>query len=99
MLSRFAAFELRYQVFSPLFVVTGLAFFVLTFVMTAVPEATEMLSGSANINSPYVVGLLTMSMSVFAVFISTAFLSSALLRDRHFNTESLFLTRPISRLD
>jgi ABC-2 type transport system permease protein len=72
---------------------------VLTFVMTAVPEATEMLSGSANINSPYVVGLLTMSMSVFAVFISTAFLSSALLRDRHFNTESLFLTRPIRRLD
>jgi hypothetical protein len=99
MLSRFAAFELRYQIFSPMFVVTALAFLLVSFVTNAIPEAIAMLSGSANVNSPYVIGMLTLSMSVYGVFIPTAFLSSAVLRDRHFNTESLFLTRPITRLD
>src|SRR5690606_5969699 len=66
---------------------------------SAIPEALAMLSGSANINSPFLIGLLTLSMSFYGVFIPTAFLSSAILRDRNFNAESLFLTRPVTRLD
>ena len=60
MFARFAGFEIRYQLVSPLFIITALAFFVVSFVMSAVPEATAALSGSANINSPFIVGLLTL---------------------------------------
>ncbi len=96
MLGRFAAFEFRYQLLSPMFVVVTLAFFLITFVLLAVPEAAGALSATAHLNSPFTISLVTLSLGVYGIFIPTAFLSGAVLRDRHFGTEPLFFTRPVS---
>ncbi len=99
MFARFAGFEIRYQLFSPMFAVVALVFFAVTFLLTSVPETSTMLAPSANINSPYMTAMIAVSISFYAVFIPTAFLSGAVLRDRHFGTEELFYTRPVREFD
>jgi len=99
MLARFAGFELRYQLFSPAAIVIGLIFFLFTFASVTIPQVQIGSGGAININSPTAVSLTVLIMSLFGLFVPTVFLGSVVLRDKHFATEGLFYTKPISKFD
>jgi aminopeptidase N len=76
-----AAFELRYQLKSPVFWVTGLVFALLTFGAVASDNIRIGSGGNVWRNSPYAIAQTCMIMSVFAIFIMTAFVANVVVRD------------------
>ena len=71
-----AAFELRYQLKSPVFWITFLIFALLPF-FAVVSDSVQIGSGGNVLrNSPYAVAMTCMIMSVFAIFIMTAFVAN-----------------------
>ncbi len=89
-------FELRYQVFSPVFVVSFAVFFLLAFFGTASEQVTIGGPSSVNINAPGAIAMTLGILGLFAIFIPAAMLSSAVIRDRDFKTEELFHSTPLS---
>ncbi len=81
MLRHVAAFETRYQLRSPLFLVAFGLFFLLTF--GSVTTSTIQIGGpgNSNINSPYAIALTLSLMSIFATFVSAAFVANVIVRD------------------
>ena len=76
-----AAFELRYQLRSPAFWVTFVIFLLLTFGATASDNVHIGSGGNVWKNSPYAIAQTLLVMSVFAIFIMTAFVASVVVRD------------------
>ena len=76
-----AAFELRYQLKSPAFWVTFAIFLLLTFAATASDNVQIGSGGNVWKNSPYAIAQTLMIMTVFAVFILTAFVANVVVRD------------------
>jgi aminopeptidase N len=81
MLSKIAGFELRFQLRSPLFLVGFAIFFLLTFGSVTIDQIQIGARGNVNVNSPYALLQTTGVMSVFAVFIVTAFVANVVIRD------------------
>jgi len=81
MLSKIAGFELRFQLRSPLFLVGFAIFFLLTFGSVTIDQIQIGARGNVNVNSPYALLSTTGVMSVFAVFIVTAFVANVVIRD------------------
>ncbi len=81
MLSKIAAFELRYQLRSPLFAVGFILFFLLAFGATTLSDIQIGARGNVNINSPYAILQTLGTMNVFALFIVTAFVANVVIRD------------------
>jgi ABC-2 type transport system permease protein len=99
MLSKIAGFEVRYQLFSPVFIAVFAIFFLLVFGGVTIDNIQIGGGGSTNINSPNALTINVMIFSLFGGFIPAAFLSSGILRDRGFKTEELFFSRPIREFD
>lgn len=94
MLARIATFELRYQLRSPLFLIAFALFFLLTFGSVAIDEIQIGARGNVNVNSPFAILETLAIMSVFAVFIVTAFVANVVLRDEETGfAPILFATR------
>ena len=76
-----AAFELRYQLKSPVLWIAFLIFGLLPF-FAVVSDSVRIGSGG-NVwrNSPYAIAQTCMIMSVFAIFIMTAFVANVVVRD------------------
>jgi aminopeptidase N len=81
MLLKIAAFELRYQLRSPLFLVGFAIFFLLTFGSVTIDQIQIGARGNVNVNSPFALLQTTGIMSIFAVFIVTAFVANVVIRD------------------
>ena len=81
MLRTIAAFEVRYQLGSPLFWIGFALFFLLTFGSVTVDTIQIGGRGNVNVNSPYAIALTVATMCIFALFIATAFVSNVILRD------------------
>lgn len=81
MFRKIAAFELRYQLSSPVFWVAFGIFFLLTFGATVVPYIQIGSAGNVHVNSPYAIMQKLSIMSVFAIFILTAFVANVVVRD------------------
>jgi aminopeptidase N len=81
MLFKIAGFELRYQLRSSLFLVGFAIFFLLTFGSVTIDQIQIGARGNVNVNSPYALLQTTGIMSVFAVFIVTAFVANVVIRD------------------
>ena len=81
MLARIAAFELRYQLRAPLFLIGFAIFFLLTFGSVTVDEIQIGGKGNVNVNSPFAITQTVGIMSVFAIFIVTAFVANVIVRD------------------
>src|SRR5262245_20976319 len=94
MLSAVATFEMRTHLRSPLFFIGFALFFLLTFGSVAVDDIQIGSRGNVNVNSPYAI-LETLSiLNVFALFIATAFVANAVLRDQELRfAPILFSTR------
>ena len=94
MLWKVALFEFRYQLRQPAFWVISGIFFLLAFGAMASERVTIGGGGAENFNSPYQIMQVMLVMSLFGLFIVTAFVSNIVLRD--FDTKSaeiIFSTR------
>ena len=81
MLSQVAAFEARYQLRSPLFVVAFALFFLFTFGAVTIDQIQIGAKGNVNINSPYAILQTVGTMNLLAIFVITAFVANAVIRD------------------
>lgn len=82
MLARIAAFELRYQIRSPLFFIGFAMFFLLSFTSVASDKVHIGSVGNVHVNAPYAI-LQTMGvLCVFATFVVTAFVANVVIRDQ-----------------
>ncbi len=81
MFTGIAAFELRYQIRNPVFWVAVAVFFLLGFGLTASENVSIGTLGAINENSPYAIMIATNIFSVFYLFVITAFVANAIVRD------------------
>ncbi|MFN5994045.1 MAG: hypothetical protein ACK45Y_08085, partial [Betaproteobacteria bacterium] len=81
MLTKIAAFELRYQLRSPLFVVGFVLFFLLAFASVTSDSVQIGGAGNVNINSPYALLQTLGIINIFALFVVTAFVANVVIRD------------------
>ena len=94
-----AAFELRYQLKSPAFWVTFAIFFLLTFAATASDNVRIGSGGNVLVNSPYAIAQTLMIMTVFSIFILTAFVANVVVRDDETGFGPIIHSTRISRFD
>ena len=82
MFGKIAAFELRYQLKSPVLWIVFLLFFLLTFFAVA-SDNVSIGGGGGNIheNSPFSIIQSTAVMAIFAQFVVVAFVANIILRD------------------
>jgi ABC-2 type transport system permease protein len=99
MFRHIAVFELRYHVKSPVFWVTALIFGLLTF--GAVTSDNIQIGGVGNVkvNSPYAIAVTCMVMSVFAIFIMTAFVANVIVRDDETGFAPIVRATRVSKFD
>ena len=81
MFGQIAAFELRYQLRQPIFWIVGLIFFLLVFAATAVDVISIGSGGNVHKNSPRAMGEILLTMTIFFMFASTAFVANVVVRD------------------
>jgi aminopeptidase N len=81
MFGKIAAFELRYQLRQPVFWVAGMIFFLIVFAAIAVDVISIGAGGNVHKNSPRAIGEIVLTMTVFFMFASTAFVANVVVRD------------------
>ena len=94
-----AGFELRYQVKSPVFWVTSLIYFLLTFALVTSETVQIGWGGQVFRNAPYSVALNSLIMVVWAVFILTAFVANVVLRDEETGFGPIIYATRLSKFD
>lgn len=81
MLLGITRFEIRYQFKNPVFWVAIAIFFLLGFGLTASENVSIGTPGSVHENAPYAIAIATAIMTIFYLFIVTAFVANAIVRD------------------
>jgi aminopeptidase N len=99
MFRKIAGFELRYQLSSPVFWVSFGIFFLLTFGATTIPEIQIGSRGNTHVNSPFAIVQILGVMSVFAIFLMTAFVSNVVVRDDETGYGSIIRATPVTKFD
>jgi ABC-2 type transport system permease protein len=99
MLTKIAAFELRYQLHSPLFVVGFVLFFLLTFASVTIDQVQIGGRGNVNINSPFAILQTLGIMNVFALFVVTAFVANVVIRDDETGFAPILRATRVSKFD
>ena len=94
-----ALFELRYHLRAPLFYVGFVIFFLLSFGSVVIDEIRIGGRGNVNYNSPYAILQTLAIMNVFGIFIVTAFVASAVIRDDETGFASILRSTRIRKLE
>ncbi|MDQ3080132.1 MAG: aminopeptidase, partial [Pseudomonadota bacterium] len=81
MLLGITRFEIRYQLKNPVFWVAIAIFFLLGFGLTASENVSIGTPGAVNENSPFAIAIATAIFTLFYLFIVTAFVANAIVRD------------------
>ncbi|MEO8175252.1 MAG: M1 family aminopeptidase [Sphingomicrobium sp.] len=81
MLLGITGFEIRYQLKNPVFWVAIAIFFLLGFGLTASENVSIGTPGAVHENSPFAIAIATAILSLFYLFIVTAFVANAIVRD------------------
>ena len=81
MLRGIIGFEIRYQLKNPVFWVAIAVFFLIGFGLTASENVSVGTPGGVKENSPFAIAAVTASMTLFYLFIVTAFVANAIVRD------------------
>src|SRR3982751_4739339 len=76
-----ARFEIRYQLRNPVFWVAIAIFFLMGFGITASENVSIGTPGAVHENAPYAIAVATSVFSLFYLFIITAFVANAIVRD------------------
>lgn len=81
MFGAIARFELRYQLRNPVFWVVAILFFLLTFGSVTVEQIQIGSGGNVHKNSPSAIAETSLVMSLFFMFVTTAFVANVIVRD------------------
>lgn len=81
MFGKIARFELRYQLRNPVFWVALVIFFLLTFGATASDSIQIGGGGNVHVNSPTAIVQTSLILSLFYMFVTTAFVANVIVRD------------------
>ena len=81
MFPKIALFELRYQFRNPVFWVATVIFFLLTFGATTSDNIQIGSGGNVNINSPAAIVQTVLILTLFYMFVTTAFVANVIVRD------------------
>jgi ABC-2 type transport system permease protein len=99
MLRSIAAFELRYQLGSPVFWVGCLIFFLLTFGSVTVEQIQIGARGNVNLNAPYAILQVMAIMTLFATFVIVALVANVVLRDDETGFASIIRSTRVTKRD
>src|SRR5689334_24531206 len=92
------AFEIRYQLRNPVFWVAVAIFFLLGFGVTASENVRIGTPGAVHENAPYAIAVLTSAASLFYLFVITAFVANAIVRDESSGFAPIVRATPVSRM-
>ena len=81
MLLGITGFEIRYQLKNPVFWVAIAIFFLLGFGLTASENVSIGTPGAVHENAPYAIAIATAILTIFYLFVVTAFVANAIVRD------------------
>jgi len=99
MFGKIAAFELRYQLRQPIFWIAGLIFFLLVFGAVGIDRVQIGSGGNVHKNSPQAIGQIVMVMTVFFMFVSTAFVANVIVRDEETGFGPIIRSTRIRKFD
>ncbi|MBU2306138.1 MAG: aminopeptidase, partial [Alphaproteobacteria bacterium] len=99
MFGKIAAFELRYQLRQPIFWIAGLIFFLLVFGAVGIDRVQIGSGGNVHKNSPQGIGQIVMVMTLFFMFVSTAFVASVIVRDEETGFGPIIRSTRIAKFD
>ncbi|HRD27680.1 MAG TPA: aminopeptidase, partial [Caulobacter sp.] len=100
MFSKIAGFEFRYQLRNPVFWVAAGIFFLLTFGAVTI-EQIRIGGGGGGIhkNAPFMIATMHLILSIFYMFVSTAFVANIIVRDDETGFGAILRSTRISRFD
>lgn len=93
-----ARFELRYQFRNPVFWAAAVLFFLLTFALTTAPAIRLGSGGSIHTNAPTAVAQVQLMMSLFFMFVTTAFVGNVVVRDDETGFGSIIRSTKVGKL-
>jgi ABC-2 type transport system permease protein len=93
-----ARFELRYQLRNPVFWVATILFFLLTFGATSVESIRLGSGGNIHTNAPTAVAQIQLIMSLFFMFVTTAFVGNVVVRDDETGFGGIIRSTKIAKL-
>ncbi|HEX7947125.1 MAG TPA: ABC transporter permease, partial [Phenylobacterium sp.] len=99
MFRKIAAFELRYQLRQPIFWIASLIFFALVFGAIGIDRVSIGSGGNVHKNSPKGMGEIVMVMTVFFMFVSTAFVANVIVRDEETGFGPIIRSTRIKKFD
>ncbi|MCR5875191.1 ABC transporter permease subunit [Phenylobacterium sp. J426] len=99
MFGKIAAFELRYQIRQPIFWIAGLIFFLLVFASVTIDQIQIGSGGNVHKNSPQAIAETVFVMSVFFMFVATAFVANIVVRDDETGYGPIIRSTPIRKFD
>lgn len=97
MFRQVAAFELKYQLRNPVFLVTTVLFALLAFGNVTSDGVNLGATGNINLDSPDAIAQIHITMSIIAMFIVTAFLSNVVLRDTDLQTDGIIYSTRVTK--
>src|SRR5262249_15114475 len=99
MFGKIASFELRYQLRNPVFWVVLVIFFLLTFGSMTVEQIQIGSGGNTHKNAPAAIAQVVGIMSVFFMFVTTAFVANVVVRDDESGFGSIVRSTRVTRFD
>ena len=97
MFGKIALFELRYQLRNPVFWVATVIFFLLTYGAMASDNITIGGGGNVNLNSPVAIVNTHLVMTLFFMFVTTAFVANVIVRDEESGFGPLIRSTQVSK--
>lgn len=97
MFGKVAAFEFRYQTRQPVFWIAGAIFLGLGYMMMGIPDVQVSSGGSVYRNAPTVLAMLQLSLAVYFMFVSAAFVANGVVRDDDTGFGPLIRTTGVSK--
>ena len=98
MFLKIARFELRYQVKNPVFWVAAVLFLLMTFGAMASQNVQIGAGGNIRKNSPVALAQIQIVLSLFFLFVTTAFVANVVVRDDDTGFGPIIRSTPITRL-
>ena len=92
-------FELRYQLKNPVFWVVAILFFLLTFGATTVDQISIGSGGNVHKNAPFAVVQVHQILSLFFMFVTTAFVANVIVRDDESGFGPMVRATRVSKFD
>lgn len=99
MFGKIAAFELRYQFKNPVFWVVAILFFLLAFGATTVEQIQIGSGGNVKVNSPAALAQKLLILSLFFMFVTTAFAANVIVRDDESGFGPMVRSTRVSKFD